>query len=110
MGDAFFFSRVDEVWRAKRKACSHAFYKDRLMEMLEIFKGKMNASCSRWLKEIREKGHVDIDLFYSSHEVLMRNMIHISFGEDLYDQEVEVWVLTDVAGKSPMVLKRFGFG
>ena len=30
-GDSFLFSQADEVWKAKRKAVSHAFYKDRLI-------------------------------------------------------------------------------
>ena len=30
IGNSFIMSRSDEVWKAKRKACAHAFYKDRL--------------------------------------------------------------------------------
>jgi len=34
LGKSFLFSKADESWRAKRKATSHAFYKDRLHRML----------------------------------------------------------------------------
>ena len=30
MGDSFLFSKADDVWKAKRRACSTAFYKDKL--------------------------------------------------------------------------------
>ncbi len=43
MGNSFLFSSADEDWKAKRKACAHAFYKERLVHMLEVFKDKMAA-------------------------------------------------------------------
>ena len=36
MGKSFLFSKTDEDWKAKRKACSHAFYKERLVGMIEV--------------------------------------------------------------------------
>ena len=30
MGKSFLFSKNDEVWKQKRQACAHAFYKDKL--------------------------------------------------------------------------------
>ena len=110
IGGAFFFNRVDEVWKAKRKACSHAFYKERLVHMIEVFKDKMELSCSKWQREIAEKGHADIDLHQAFQNIFMRNLIHVAFGEDIYDREVEVYVLTDLVGATPMVLKKLAFG
>jgi cytochrome P450 len=40
-GNSFLFSKADEIWKAKRKACSHAFYKERLVHMLEVLKDKI---------------------------------------------------------------------
>ena len=40
LGKSFLFSKGDDVWKAKRKACSHAFYKERLVFMLETLKDK----------------------------------------------------------------------
>ena len=34
LGNSFLFSKTDELWKAKRKACAHAFYKDRLTMMM----------------------------------------------------------------------------
>jgi len=33
-GDSFLFSKTDDAWKEKRKACAHAFYKDRLQIMM----------------------------------------------------------------------------
>lgn len=48
LGSSFLFSRADEEWKKKRKACAHAFYKERLVHMLEILKDKIGADCERW--------------------------------------------------------------
>ena len=38
LGNSFLFSKGDEVWKSKRKAVAHAFYKNRLIDMLNVFK------------------------------------------------------------------------
>ena len=48
MGNSFLFSKADELWKAKRKACAHAFYKERLVHMLEVLKDKTSADCENW--------------------------------------------------------------
>ena len=48
LGSSFLFSKADEVWKAKRKACAHAFYKERLAVMVEILKDKLEADCLSW--------------------------------------------------------------
>jgi len=39
LGHSFLTSKGDDLWKAKRKACAHAFYKDKLEAMLEVLKG-----------------------------------------------------------------------
>ena len=41
MGKSFLFSKADDDWKAKRKACAHAFYKERLVHMIEVLKQKL---------------------------------------------------------------------
>ena len=48
LGRSFLFSEADEHWKAKRKACAHAFYKSRLVNMLETLKDKIEASINEW--------------------------------------------------------------
>ena len=35
LGNSFLFSKSDDVWKIKRKACAHAFYKDRMESMMK---------------------------------------------------------------------------
>ena len=37
-GSSFLYSKTDEAWKAKRKGVAHAFYKDRIMVLLEHLK------------------------------------------------------------------------
>ena len=45
MGKSFIFSKADQEWKAKRKACAHAFYKEKLMKMMETIKDKVELYC-----------------------------------------------------------------
>ena len=49
MKHSFLFSRADEGWKAKRKACAHAFYKNRMVQMLETLKDKISERCEEWV-------------------------------------------------------------
>ena len=62
MGESFLFSKATDSWKAKRKAISHAFYKDRLVHMVEVLKDKLQDSCTKWLHEIDREGSIEIDI------------------------------------------------
>ena len=53
-GDSLLGGPGDEEWRRKRKACSHAFYKERLKHMIENLKSTINVRVNQWKKEISE--------------------------------------------------------
>ena len=36
LGSSFLFSKADKQWETLRKACAHAFYKDRLIGLIEV--------------------------------------------------------------------------
>lgn len=38
LGDSFVMTKSDEVWKQKRKICSHAFYKEKIEGMTEIMR------------------------------------------------------------------------
>ena len=45
LGNSFLFaSNNDKSWKEKRKACGHAFYKEKLLFMIENFKEVLSAS------------------------------------------------------------------
>ena len=104
MGDSFLFSSADEDWKAKRKACAHAFYKERLIHMLEVFKDKTAAHCENWLQQMTpDENSTVIDISKVFSNLFARNIIHIAFGEDISDQKLKLFNKTDLEGLTPMV-------
>ena len=68
-GRSFLFSKTDDHWKEKRKACAHAFYKDRLVHMLDVLKEQLLQTQADWISMIdaSKDGSVEIDI---SREVL----------------------------------------
>ena len=52
LGNAFLFGKTDAAWKAKRKACAHAFYKNQLIIMMEVLKDKIEFYIDSWNKGI----------------------------------------------------------
>ena len=50
LGNSFLFSKSDDVWKSKRKAIAHAFYKNRLIGMLAMFRDLIDRYQQDWLK------------------------------------------------------------
>lgn len=97
LGSSLLFGPTDEDWRRKRKACSHAFYKDRLHHMLEVLKGKINQRVDAWNNEIEASttGSTNINMALVFEETFADNLIHIAFGESLAGEKLEVDYLLD---------------
>ena len=97
MGSSFLFSPTDEDWKIKRKACAHAFYKERLVMMLEVFKEKMADDCEAWSAKIAasyyKKTVINIASVFS--KLFARNIIHIAFGEDISNEKLTLFQKTD---------------
>lgn len=53
IGNSFIFSMNDDRWKEKRKACAHAFYKERLNLMLEVLKDKVIEAVEKHLDVCR---------------------------------------------------------
>ena len=87
LGKSFLFSKADEIWKAKRKACAHAFYKERLVHMLEVLKEKVSDGCEKWTAQIAQSPDKNtvVDIAKVFFTIFARNIITISFGEDIYD-------------------------
>ena len=89
--DSFLFSQADDLWKAKRKSTSHAFYKNKAVHLLEILKVKISDAISRWISEIDQSVQKStlIDISKEFELIFARNIIHISFGEDISDHKFE---------------------
>jgi len=48
LGESFLFSAGDDKWRAKRKACSPGFYKDKLQILMEGMKLTTENTVNEW--------------------------------------------------------------
>ena len=83
--DSFLFRKGDEDWARKRKACAHAFYKDRTENMMEVLKDKLSDMVTSWMKEIEASpnGSTVIDLAVVFERLFASNIVHICFGEDV---------------------------
>ena len=98
MGNGFLFSPTDEAWQIKRKACAHAFYKERLVLMLEVLKEKIVEDCEAWSAKIAssyyKKTVINIASVFS--RIYARNIIHIAFGEDISEDKLTLFKKTDL--------------
>ena len=75
LGDSILLSKNDEIWKTRRKALSHAFYKDRLGHMLEVFKDTVGSEFEKLSKEIDSSGKAVIDISTKFQEIFARNII-----------------------------------
>ena len=107
LGDAFIFAKGNELWKAKRKATSHAFYKDKVVHMLEILKVKISESFTKWIEAIdkSESGCATIDITEEFELIFARNIIHIAFGEDINDEKIEIYMKPDPNSTKPCKLE-----
>ena len=83
--DSFLFASNDDTWKAKRKACGHAFYKDRLIGMIDTFKNVLSSSFEQWIQDIKLQpdGFKTFDISKEFIEIMARNIFSITLGEDI---------------------------
>ena len=93
-GKSFLFSKSDDLWKKKRQATSHAFYKERLVHMLDVLKETLLETQGKWLAEIDAStdGMTEIDLSKEVLRIFQKFLMRIIVGEDIDDQSVEILV------------------
>ena len=97
IGHSVFLSQSDQIWRAKRKALAHAFYREKLTHMNESLEKIILKKMARWSKEIEAKGWIEIYETIELRNIFSRHIIYVSFGEDI--SEELVWYNTKESGK-----------
>ena len=113
LGSSFLFSKADELWKAKRKACAHAFYKERLVIMIETLKDKLEEDCKLWTKQAKSHYYKskEVDFSVVLNELFTRNILHIAFGEDISKEKINIMVAADMPDTSgAMSEKEVTFG
>ena len=83
-GNSFFFSKGDDIWKKKRRASAHAFYKDRLVHMLDALKDKVFDAQNEWLNQIRDSdtNSTTIDLSKDILKIFQKFLAHIIYGDE----------------------------
>ena len=96
-GRAFLFSKTDDHWKEKRKACAHAFYKDRLVQQLDVLKEQLLQTQADWVSMIdaSKDGSVEIDISKEILKIFERFISQVIFGEDINHLTMPVIVRTN---------------
>ena len=70
-----------------RKACAHAFYKERLHQMTIVIKQKVNALIKNLCTRIdaSSDNQVKIEITSTFKKLFFSNTVHIICGEDITD-------------------------
>ena len=87
--EIFTLMPTNDLWKARRKACSQMFYKDRLRVMTGIFKEHLNRSCDQWIKEIEANGEARINIATEFERILGNSISNICFGEDFSEEQFD---------------------
>ena len=83
-GNSFLFSKTDARWREKRKGAAHAFYKDKLVVMLEeTLKQHMSSASDLWLSQMQEGRPIRMDMSKVFLRIFQKFLMHILFGADI---------------------------
>ena len=90
-GNSFLFSKADDMWKAKRKAISHAFYKDRLNLMIEALKEQILSTQKIWHMVIEKQGEMNIDLASDVLPIFQEFIMKVIFGADEDPPTVEIY-------------------
>jgi cytochrome P450 len=95
-GKSFLFSQSNAHWKKLRKACSNAFYKDRIDIMIGSIKNKLAMSNTQWMHQMEKSpdGALRVDLRHAPKGIFERIMSEIVMGYDFCDDKI---VFRDVA-------------
>ena len=54
LGNSLLLGKGDDIWKAKRKACAHAFYKEQLKIMMDVEKDIIEHYIDDWNSKIEQ--------------------------------------------------------
>ena len=97
MGEGIVFSPMNEAYKAQRKHLAHAFYKDQMHDMQEIFKQTLKASLSDFIKQIEEspRGEITINISKVANDWFSKNILKIVCGgEEILNELIDMEIYT----------------
>ena len=95
LGKSFVFSKTDDVWKKKRKGLSHAFYKDKLVVLLQTLQHYVHAAQKDWLDSIATSDNksVKMDMSKEFMQIMMKFLTHVLFGWNV--EKIKVTILSN---------------
>ena len=90
-GESILFTKTTENWKTSRKAISPAFYKGKLIQMMDIAKGAMRKTHKRFEALVPEGGKTTIDLITEFTNMTARILLMCALGEDVTEQMIDYW-------------------
>lgn len=83
LGNSILFSDTDAEWRKRRTAFSPAFYKGKLVQMVEIAKQSMAKTVSRWKAIGGGRPRIRFDFMEEMSIMSSRILLSCALGEDI---------------------------
>lgn len=80
LGDTMVLDKSNEMWAAKRKSLSTAFYKEKMLKMLATVIELSLKRTEQWNKKLNSSGQVSVDLVEEIYEHVMTAMDSCIFG------------------------------
>jgi len=65
LGESFLFAKGDDKWKAKRKACSPGFYKEKIQILMEGMKITAEKKVNEWSKQINDSSNNQISVNFT---------------------------------------------
>ena len=95
LGKSFLFSKTDDVWKKKRKGLGHAFYKDKLVVLLQTLQRYVLAAQKDWLDSIAmsDNKSVKMDMSKEFMQIMMKFLTHVLFGWNV--EKIKVTILSN---------------
>ena len=91
MGDSILLQESNENWMQKRKSLAVAFYKEKLLKMIDIVKDCMGKKVQEW-REKFVKPKKQMDLIAEISKTFVMVLLSCAFGEDLSDKVIDYYV------------------
>ena len=90
IGDSIIFSPSDDQWNTKRKHLSSAFYKEKLIKMIDIVATHAFEIVQNWKKEYAGTDK-DFQLFKEPNQMIMNSILASVFGKSNVTRELDYY-------------------
>lgn len=91
MGDSILLHESSDIWAKKRKSLSVAFYKEKMLKMIDLVKDCMEQTAASWKEKYIKTGQT-MDIIEEVAKILIKVMLTCSFGEDLSERTLDYYV------------------